>query len=164
MEQAAQARMPGPRHSILDLAPLELECLSVLWPLGEGTVRDIHRGLAATCPRAYTTVMTIMDRLEQKGIVARRKVGRAFHYKAMLSAEEARLKAVEKIVLGFFDGSPEALAAHLSSQPSPASRPAQVAAVPRLPSLVSAPAPVAVDAPAAPVAELPSRNLDERLL
>ncbi len=57
-----------------------------------------------------------MDRLEQKGIVARRKVGRAFRYQAKLSAEEARLKAVEKIVEGFFDGSPEALAAHLSSQ------------------------------------------------
>ena len=38
----------GPRHSILDLAPLELECLSVLWPLGEGTVREIHRQLAAS--------------------------------------------------------------------------------------------------------------------
>ena len=89
--------------------------MSVLWPLGEGTVRDIHRALAASRPRAYTTVMTIMDRLEQKGIVTRRKVGKAFRYQARLSAEEARLKAVEKIVEGFFDGSPQALAAHLSS-------------------------------------------------
>src|ERR1700758_3338712 len=106
MEHTEQPRTPGPRHSILDLAPLELECLSVLWPLGEGTVRDIHLALAASRPRAYTTVMTIMDRLQQKGIVTRRKVGRAFHYQASLSAEEARLKAVEKIVQGFFDGSP----------------------------------------------------------
>ena len=151
MEPTAQPKAPGPRHSILDLAPLELECLSVLWPLGEGTVRDIHRALAASRPRAYTTVMTIMDRLEQKGIVARRKVGRAFRYQARLSAQEARLKAVEKIVEGFFDGSPEALAAHLSSKGGVARE------------FVS-PAPSAVDAPAAPVAELQSQALDETLL
>jgi len=161
MERIGQTRAPGPRHSILDLAPLELECLSVLWPMGEATVRDIHRALIATCPRAYTTVMTIMDRLEQKGIVARRKVGRAFRYKAMLSAEEARLKAVEKIVQGFFDGSPEALAAHLFSQSGAAS---QGGAARQFSSRVSIPAAAAVDAPATPVAELPIRNLDERLL
>jgi predicted transcriptional regulator len=148
MEPTAQSKPAGPRHSILDLAPLELECLSVLWPMGEGTVRDIHRALAATRPRAYTTVMTIMDRLEQKGIVARRTVGKAFRYRALLSAQEARLKAVEKIVQGFFDGSPDALAAHLSSQsgsPRPFPTPA-------------------VDAPATPGAELQTRNLDDRLL
>jgi BlaI family penicillinase repressor len=151
VEGAGQSRVAGPRHSILDLAPLELECLSALWPMGEGTVRDIHRAVAASRPRAYTTVMTIMDRLEQKGIVARRKVGRAFLYQARLSAEEARLKAVEKIVEGFFDGSPAALAAHLSSQGGAATD---------FPS----PGPAPVDAPAAPVAEFQIQNLDERLL
>jgi len=139
------------RHSILDLAPLELECLSVLWPMGEGTVRDIHRALAAFRPRAYTTVLTIMDRLEQKGIVTRRKMGRAFHYQARLSAEEARLKAVEKIVEGFFNGSPEALAEHLSSRGS-------------APRAIHPPAPAAIDAPGTTVAELQTRNLDETLL
>jgi predicted transcriptional regulator len=116
MEQIASPhRGAGPRHSILDLAPLELECMSVLWPLGEGTVRDIHRQLAASRPRAYTTIMTIMDRLAHKGIVTRRRVGRAYRYQANLSADEARVSAIEKIVTGFFDGSPEALAAHLAT-------------------------------------------------
>jgi len=151
MERTGPSRAAGPRHSILDLAPLELECLSVLWPLGEGTVRDIHRALSASRPRAYTTVMTIMDRLEQKGIVARRKVGRAFRYEARLSADEARLKAVEKIVEGFFDGSPEALAAHLSGKGGTGRE-------------FIPPAPAAVDAPGTPVAELQTQNLDERLL
>jgi BlaI family transcriptional regulator, penicillinase repressor len=151
MEIVGQSHGTAPRHSILDLAPLELECLSVLWPLGEGTVREIHRALEATRPRAYTTVMTIMDRLEQKGIVTRRKVGRAFHYQARLSAEEARLKAVEKIVEGFFDGSPEALAAHLSSKAGAARE-------------ILSPAPAAVDASSTAVAESQTQNLDERLL
>jgi len=157
VEGTGTSRAAGPRHSILDLAPLELECLSVLWPMGEGTVRDIHRALAASRPRAYTTVLTIMDRLEQKGIVARRKVGRAFHYRARLSAEEARLKAVEKIVEGFFDGSSEALAAHLSSLAPPSSLGGVALEFP-------SPAPAAVDAPGTPVAQLQTQNLDERLL
>jgi predicted transcriptional regulator len=95
-----------------------------------------------------------MDRLEEKGIVERTRVGRAYRYRARLTAEEARLKAVEKIVQGFFDGSPAALAAHLSSTGT------QVAATQGIRS-----APLdAVDAPATPVAELPTQNLDERLL
>src|ERR1700680_2745094 len=127
MEQSASLhRGNGPRHSILDLAPLELECMSVLWPLGEGTVRDIHRQLAASRPRAYTTIMTIMDRLAHKGIVTRRRVGRAYRYQANLSADEARVSAIEKIVTGFFDGSPEALAAHLAAAGG-ASRPSVTA-------------------------------------
>jgi predicted transcriptional regulator len=108
-------RGSGPRHSILDLAPLELECMSVLWPLGEGTVREIHRRLAVSRPRAYTTIMTIMDRLAQKGIVTRRRVGRAYRYQPNLSADQARVSAIDKIVTGFFDGSTEALAAHLAA-------------------------------------------------
>ena len=151
MERAGQVHAAGPRHSILDLAPLELECLSALWPMGKATVRDIFRALAATRPRAYTTVMTIMDRLEQKGIVARHKVGRAFLYQPRLSAEEARANAVEKIVEGFFDGSPAALAAHLFSQGGAARE------VPS-PPLANA------KAPRTPAAELPTQDLDDRLL
>jgi predicted transcriptional regulator len=125
---AAPHRGAGPRHSILDLAPLELECMSALWLLGDRTVRDIYRQLAVARPRAYTTIMTIMDRLARKGIVARRKVGRAYLYHANLTAAEARTSAVGKIITAFFDGSPEALAAHLavpnaatrSSDPAPA--------------------------------------------
>jgi predicted transcriptional regulator len=127
-QDASTHRGNGPRHSILDLAPLELECLSVLWPLGEGTVRDIHARLAASRPRAYTTIMTIMDRLAQKGIVTRRKVGRAYRYQSRLSADEARFNAIEKIVMGFFGGSAEALAAHLAAAGGASRMPGQVAA------------------------------------
>ncbi len=105
----------GTRRSILELAPLELECMNTLWPLGEASVRDIQTGLAPTLPRAYTTIMTIMDRLAQKGIVVRQKSGRAYVYRPSLSAEQARAHAVAQIVQGFFDGSADALAAHLSA-------------------------------------------------
>lgn len=107
----------GIRRSILDLAPLELDCMNALWGLGEATVRDIHAALAPTRPRAYTTIMTILDRLAHKGMVERQKTGRAWLYKANLSAEQARTHAVARLVEGFFHGSREALASHLSSLP-----------------------------------------------
>jgi predicted transcriptional regulator len=105
----------GIRRSILDLAPLELDCMNALWRLGEATVRDIHAALATTRPRAYTTIMTILDRLAQKGVVERQKSGRAWMYKANLSADQARTHAVARLVEGFFQGSTEALASHIST-------------------------------------------------
>jgi BlaI family transcriptional regulator, penicillinase repressor len=106
----------GARHAILDLAPLELDCMNALWLPGEATVREIQQALSCTRPRAYTTIMTIMDRLARKGIVMRRKNGKAWVYRPILSAEEARAHAVAQVVQGFFDGSSEALVAHLSAQ------------------------------------------------
>jgi BlaI family penicillinase repressor len=107
------------RHAILDLAPLELDCLSVLWPIGEGTVREIREALRENRPRAYTTIMTIMDRMAQKGIVSRRKAGRAWLYSPNVSAGEARERAVGRLVEHFFAGSPDALMAQLAGHSVP---------------------------------------------
>src|SRR5580704_13290591 len=106
-------RVSPPRRAVLDLAPLELDCMNTLWPLGEGTVREIRDGLAPRRPRAYTTIMTIMDRLARKGVVERRKVGRAYMYSPNLSAEEARTQALSQVIENFFGGSKEALLAQL---------------------------------------------------
>ncbi|HXW62719.1 MAG TPA: BlaI/MecI/CopY family transcriptional regulator [Candidatus Acidoferrales bacterium] len=105
--------MPSPRHSLLDLAPLELECMNMLWPLGEATVREIRDRLTPRRTRAYTTIMTIMDRLARKGVVERRKAGRAYVYRARLAAEDARSQALAQILENFFGGSKEALLAQL---------------------------------------------------
>jgi predicted transcriptional regulator len=101
------------RRSLLDLAPLELDCMNTLWPIGEGTVREIRDQLAPRRPRAYTTIMTIMDRLARKGIVERRKSGRAYIYRPTLSVEDARIHALGQIVESFFGGSRETAAAYL---------------------------------------------------
>jgi BlaI family transcriptional regulator, penicillinase repressor len=103
------------KRSVLDLAPLELDCMNTLWPIGEGTVREIRDRLAERRARAYTTIMTIMDRLARKGVVERHKIGRAYVYRPRLSAEEARAQAVGQVIEGFFGGSKEALLAHLGS-------------------------------------------------
>ena len=107
------AKIPSPRRSLLDLAPLELDCMNTLWPMGEGTVREIRDQLAPRRPRAYTTIMTIMDRLARKGIVERRKVGRAYIYRPNLTAEDARSQALSQVMNNFFGGSKEALIAEL---------------------------------------------------
>jgi predicted transcriptional regulator len=109
-------RTASQRHSLLDLAPLELECMNVLWPMGEGTVRAIRDQLASRRARAYTTIMTIMDRLSRKGVVERRKAGRAYIYRARLAAVDARSQALAQIVDNFFGGSKAALLAHLNEQ------------------------------------------------
>src|SRR5215472_3100123 len=118
---ALSAQKPRPpRRALLDLAPLELDCLNTLWPMGEGTVREIRDRLAQRLPRAYTTIMTIMDRLARKGIVERRKSGRAYIYRPHLTAEEARAQALGQVIENFFSGSREALLAQLAA-PVPAS-------------------------------------------
>jgi predicted transcriptional regulator len=104
-----------PRRALLDLAPLELDCLNTLWPMGEGTVREIRDRLAERLPRAYTTIMTIMDRLARKGIVERKKSGRAYVYRANLTAEEARSQAIGHVIEKYFGGSKEALIAQLTA-------------------------------------------------
>ena len=111
------AKTPSPRHALLDLAPLELDCLNMLWPMGEGTVREIRDALAPRRPRAYTTIMTIMDRLARKGIVERRKNGRAYIYKPNLTAEDARAHALAQVIDSFFGGSKESVIAHLNGAP-----------------------------------------------
>src|SRR5580658_2529287 len=96
--------------------PLELECLKALWGLGEGTVRDVREILVGNRNLAYTTVMTVLDRLEKRGGVSRRKQGRSFVYVPKLSREELRRFAVKELVDRFFEGSEEALARFLRSQ------------------------------------------------
>ncbi|MGA9885708.1 MAG: BlaI/MecI/CopY family transcriptional regulator [Candidatus Acidiferrales bacterium] len=113
---AIPERMPVPRRSVLDLAPLELDCMNTLWPMGEATVREIRDCLAERRARAYTTIMTIMDRLARKGVVERHKSGRKYVYRAKLSAEEARAHALEQVLENFFGGSKERMMAQISAE------------------------------------------------
>ncbi len=105
-------RRPGPPREIPP--PLELECLKVLWTLGEGNVHDVRQVLSERRNLAYTTVMTLLERLVRKGGVSRRKVGRSFVYSPLLTRDCLRRAAVKELVDCFFDGSEQALAEYLS--------------------------------------------------
>src|SRR5205823_8361174 len=68
------------------LGALERDVMALVWQRGEITVRDACDHLGAAI--AYTTIMTTMDRLFRKGLLTRRKAGRAFAYRAAASREE----------------------------------------------------------------------------
>ena len=103
-----------PRNGVREIPPpLEVECLKILWKLGEGNVRDVREALTGSRDLAYTTVMTVLDRLSRKGRVARRKVGRSFVYVPVLSREVLRRLAVQELVDRFFEGSEDVLAEYL---------------------------------------------------
>lgn len=161
-----QVKAPAKQRSLLELAPLELACMNALWPMGEASVRDIRARMAAVRPRAYTTIMTIMDRLARKGIVARRRSGRAWLYRPNLSAEEARAHAIAQVVEGFFGGSAAELAAQLGKPVSvmaapPIPQAAALTEVPVHPKEAARPRREDLPAPAKP---MPERRIDETLL
>lgn len=89
--------------------PLELECLKALWEIGEANVRAVQQQMEPRKRLAYTTVMTLLERLAKKGGVARRKVGRAFFYTATVEREAMRRKAVQELADSLFDGSMDLL-------------------------------------------------------
>jgi predicted transcriptional regulator len=104
-------RKPGPPRDIPP--PLEMLCLKALWSLGEGNVSDVRGVVAESKPLAYTTVMTVLDRLARRNIVSRRKAGRAFVYAPQISKDSMRRLALKEFVDSFFDGSEQKLAEFL---------------------------------------------------
>jgi predicted transcriptional regulator len=114
-------RKAGPPRDVPP--PLEMLCLKALWALGEGNVGDVRKIVAESKPLAYTTVMTVLDRLERRNIVSRRKSGRAFVYLPRISKNSMRRMALKEFVECFFDGSQEKLAEflrHDGSEETPA--------------------------------------------
>ena len=95
--------------------PLELLCLKALWSLREGNVKDVQHVVARTRPLAYTTIMTVLDRLVRKGRLTRQKKGRAFLYTPATSENAMRELAVRELVDSFFDGSPDKLIEFLAA-------------------------------------------------
>jgi predicted transcriptional regulator len=84
-------------------------CLKALWSLGEGTVNDVRRVVSLNKPLAYTTVMTLLDRLARKNVVTRRKVGRAFLYAPQVSRDSVQRMAFREFLESYFDGSADRL-------------------------------------------------------
>lgn len=76
----------GKRASLEQLGTLETEVMERIWKHGEVAVRDLHEALSGRL--AYTTIMTTLDRLYKKGLLNRRKEGKAFFYQAALSERE----------------------------------------------------------------------------
>jgi predicted transcriptional regulator len=110
--------MPPPRQPKDIPPPQELECLKALWILGEANVKSVQRELEPRKKLAYTTVMTLLERLAKKGAVSRRKIGRAFHYSAVLEKEALRRKAVQQLTQSLFEGSADVLLRYVQNEAS----------------------------------------------
>jgi predicted transcriptional regulator len=78
------------------LGDLEERVMEVVWREGPATVREVAGRIGRK--RAYTTVMTTLDRLHRKGILAREKKGNAFHYRAAMTRDEFHRAVVETTV------------------------------------------------------------------
>ena len=87
------------KHTLADvLGPLESEIMDVVWGAQEVTVRDVHRTLNETRPIAYTTVMTTLGRLTDKGLLRRVEDQPAHRYSALVSREEYASSTVKSVV------------------------------------------------------------------
>lgn len=88
-----------------DLGSAELEVLKVLWERGPSTVRDVLERLHARNRRvAYTTVLTVLTRLDQKGMVASDRSEHAYVYRARVTREKVTLARVRAMVRDLYDG------------------------------------------------------------
>jgi BlaI family transcriptional regulator, penicillinase repressor len=93
----------------------ELDVMSVLWDVGPATVAEVQARLADRL--AYTTVLTILRTLEEKGHVGHREgPGRAYLYHARVAREAAGSSALGRLVDRVFQGSPELLLTQLVSE------------------------------------------------
>jgi predicted transcriptional regulator len=87
------------------LTNAELEIMHVVWELDGGTVRQVHELLNQQRPLAYTTVMTMMNILEEKGHLTRRKEGRAYRYEPVRPKSQVISGMVDDFVGRVFEGS-----------------------------------------------------------
>src|SRR5213592_3047786 len=91
----------------------ELDVMSVVWDAGSATVAEVRERLADDL--AYTTVLTVLRTLEQKGYVGHTGEGRAHRYRPLVKREAAGRSALRRLVDKVFQGSPELLMTHLVS-------------------------------------------------
>ncbi|HWK89440.1 MAG TPA: BlaI/MecI/CopY family transcriptional regulator [Longimicrobium sp.] len=96
------------------LTDRELDAMSILWRHGSGTVNEVRDRLSDEL--AYTTVLWVLQTLEEKGFVRHEKEGRAYRYFPTMEQEEAGGNALERIMDKVFHGSASMLLAQLVAE------------------------------------------------
>ena len=91
----------------------ELDVMAVLWEHGSATVAEVRDALADDL--AYTTVLTVLRTLREKGFVDHVEEGKAHRYRPLVERERAGKSALRRLVKKVFRGSPEMLLTHLVS-------------------------------------------------
>ncbi len=99
----------------------ELDLLRVLWQHGACTVRQVHDSMSRDNPVAYTTVLTTLQIMHQKGLVKRDESERAHVYSAVLSQKRAQKRYLGKMMHNLFEGSSAELVMQALGSGKPAS-------------------------------------------
>ncbi|MGI9034331.1 MAG: BlaI/MecI/CopY family transcriptional regulator [Acidimicrobiales bacterium] len=90
----------------LAMGELEAAVMGVLWDTGHWqTAGEVHDRISPVHPVAYTTVMTILVRLWQKGRLERRRSGRAFSYQPVMTRDEDAARRMGEVLAGLADRS-----------------------------------------------------------
>ena len=92
----------------------ELDVMSVLWKDGSGTVAEVREAIGGSM--GYTTVLKILQILEEKGHVNHESEGRAYRYRALVAPEQAGGSALGRILNKVFHGSVDLLVAQLVAE------------------------------------------------
>jgi BlaI family transcriptional regulator, penicillinase repressor len=92
---------------------LELEILKVVWQTEPATVRKVRDALASVRDLAYTTVMTVMSIMADKGYLKRKKAGRSYVYEAVYRENKASRNMLQDVIDRVFGGSTTAVMQHL---------------------------------------------------
>ena len=95
------------------LGDLQLKIMQVLWQRGEGTVSDVFAVVGKERELAYTTISTMLRKMEARGLVAHRTEGRTFIYRAALEEHAVTSNMSEHLIDRFFEGSLADLVTHL---------------------------------------------------
>ena len=79
---------------------LQTQIMAVLWRTGEGTVEQVRSGLPPRYRGAYTTVQTVLNRLAERGMLAREKDGKVFVYRPAISEADYVARSIERTLAG----------------------------------------------------------------
>jgi BlaI family transcriptional regulator, penicillinase repressor len=95
------------------LTRLELQLMDILWSLGQGAVREVQEAIPEKRRPAYTTVQTILNRLEEKGVVRKtRKIGNAWIFEPAINRKRSHERLIDDF-LDLFGGSATPVVSHL---------------------------------------------------
>lgn len=104
---------PGGSGLTRVLGELEAEIMELVWSRGRASVRDIHDTLVLRRSIAYTTVMTTMSRLHDKGLLARQPEGKHYLYAPALTREEFAQRVAGSVIDGLLEDFSRPALAHL---------------------------------------------------
>lgn len=104
------------KRSLTSLGETEMEVLHHVWSLGEATVADVRTRILEEREVAYTTIMTVMKNLAEKGYLQYHKEGVAYVYAPARSAQDVQRSLLGDLIQKVFNGSPQSLAQALVQQ------------------------------------------------